>query len=85
MNINFPLLKNDCLIKSLSLIASFAVVMGCGAAGSPIPPEDVGIEAKVRKQQKENIQSEGALSEDGTISEEDEGVELPAFYPIGTR
>jgi len=59
--------------------------MGCGAVGSPIPPEDVGIEAKVRKQQKDKAQSEEALTNNGTISVEEEGVELPALYPIGTR
>jgi hypothetical protein len=72
-------------IGSLSCIAVFSVVMGCGAVGSPIPPEDVGIEAKVRKQQRENTQSEVTLNEDGTSPIEEEGVELPAFYPIGTR
>jgi hypothetical protein len=59
--------------------------MGCGAVGSPIPPENVGIEAKVRKQQRENTQSEATLTEDGSIPVEEEGVELPVFYPIGTR
>ncbi len=81
---NFPLLKKDCL-KPLSLISSFIIVMGCGAVGSPIPPEDVGIEAKVRKQQKDLIQPGGALSENSTIAGEKEGVELPTVYPIGTR
>ena len=72
-------------LGSLSFIALSSVVMGCGAVGSPIPPEEVGIEAKVRKQQQENTQSEATLNEDGTIPVEEEGVELPAFYPIGTR
>jgi len=70
---------------SLGVIALSSVVMSCGAVGSPIPPEDVGIEAKVRKQQKDKAQSEEALTEDGTISADEEGVELPALYPIGTR
>lgn len=70
---------------SMSVIALFTIVIGCGAVGPPIPPEDVGIEAKVRKQQKDKAQSEEALTEDGTISVEEEGVELPALYPIGTR
>jgi len=59
--------------------------MGCGAVGPPIPPEDVGIEAKIRKQEQEKVRSAGTLSEDGATSIEEEAVELPAFYPIGTR
>ena len=53
--------------------------------GSPIPPEDVGIEAKVRKQRQENAQREETLSEDNPLSVEDTGVELPDIYPIRTR
>jgi len=69
----------------LSVLTLLTIVMGCGAVGSPIPPENVGIEAKVRKQQRENTQSEALLTEDGSIPVEEEGVDLPAFYPIGTR
>lgn len=72
-------------VGSLSVLAVFSFVMGCGAIGSPIPPEDVGIEAKVRKQQRANTQSEVPLNEDGTIPIEEEGVDFPALYPIGTR
>ncbi len=70
---------------SLSCIAVSSLVMSCGAVGAPIPPEDVGIEAKVRKQQRENTPSAVTLNEDGTSPIEEEGVELPVFYPIGTR
>ncbi len=76
---------NAWLFKFLTLLIFFPFVMGCGAVGSPIPPEDVGIEAKVRRQQKENAQKEGTPSENGAISDKEEGVELPAFYPIGKR
>jgi hypothetical protein len=78
-------LKFPYFIGSLSVLALLTFVMGCGAVGSPIPPENVGIEAKVRKQQRENTQSEAILTEDGSIPVEEEGVELPVFYPIGTR
>jgi hypothetical protein len=82
---NSDFLKNGCFTQSLSLFVFSTFVIGCGAVGSPIPPEDVGIEAKVRKQQQENTQSERARAENGTISADEEGVELPALYPIGTR
>jgi predicted small lipoprotein YifL len=70
---------------SLTVILLLASMTGCGAVGSPIPPEDVGIEAKVRKQQRENVQSEAVLTEDEAATIEQESVELPTFYPIGTR
>ncbi len=76
--------KFTCL-HLLSPLVLGIVLMGCGAVGSPIPPEDVGIEAKVRKQQQENNQTEEIIPEDSDISVEEEGVELPVFYPIGTR
>ena len=82
---NSWLYKFSGFMGSLSVIPLSFVVMSCGAVGSPIPPEDVGIEAKMRKQQRENTQSEATLTEDESISVEEEGVELPAFYPIGTR
>ena len=78
-------LNYTCFIKSLSFIFLFTLILGCGAVGSPIPPEDVGIEAKVRKQQQENIQTEEALSQNSASPVEEEGVELPDFYPIGRR
>ncbi len=77
--------KNAWFIEPLGCIALFSFVMGCGAVGAPIPPEDVGIEAKIRKQEQEKARSAGTLSEDGATSIEEEDVELPVFYPIGTR
>ncbi len=73
------------LFSLLCIASLFTLVMGCGAVGSPIPPEDVGIAAKVRKQQKETMQSERLLTEDEAVSAEEETVELPTFYPIRTR
>jgi hypothetical protein len=78
-------LKFPDFMGSLSVLTLLTFVMGCGAVGSPIPPENVGIEAKARKQQRKNTQSETILTEDGSIPVEEEGVELPASYPIGTR
>ncbi len=72
-------------LHSLNSFVVCSVFIGCAAVGPPIAPEDVGIEAKVRKQQQENIQIKEAISKKDTISVEEEGVELPVFYPIGTR
>jgi len=82
--ISWPL-KYACALQSMGYVALFSFFTGCGAVGSPIPPEDIGIAAKVRKQQQENAQPERARSEDGVILVEEESVELPVFYPIGTR
>ena len=65
----------------------FSVCTACGAVGSPIPPEDVGIEAKLRKQRqqqtKEDLTTEGESTEE--IPLEEEPVTLPPLHPIGTR
>ncbi len=62
------------------------MIVGCGAAGSPIAPEDVGLEAKIRKQQQESQsllnQSDSA---DDPIPLEEEPVKLPPLHPVGIR
>jgi hypothetical protein len=72
-------------ILTLGFVVFLIVPIGCGAVGPPIPPEDIGIEAKIRKQEREKAQSEEPLSQDVGAQIEDEAVELPSFYPIGTR
>jgi len=78
-------LQSDRYMMPLTFVVLLMFPMGCGAVGPPIPPEDVGIEAKIRKQQDENAKSNGTISEDLDPSVEEEAVELPTFYPIGTR
>ncbi len=67
------------------MMALLLIPIGCGAVGPPIPPEDVGIEAKIRKQQQDQAKKEGLTVEEQTIPPVEETVELPALYPIGTR
>ena len=78
-------LKSNRFMMALGFLALLTFPMGCGAVGPPIPPEDVGIEAKIRKQQRATTQDNVEASEDPATSGEEETVELPAFYPIGTR
>ena len=78
-------IQTDHFILTLSFFVLLISPIGCGAVGSPIPPEDIGIEAKIRKQERENARSEGSLSQDPETSVEEEAVDLPSFYPIGTR
>jgi len=78
-------LQSDRYMMPLSFVVLLMFPIGCGAVGPPIPPEDVGIEAKIRKQQQESAKSNGTISQDLDPSVEEETVELPTFYPIGTR
>ncbi|MDT3776883.1 hypothetical protein PJI16_04840 [Nitrospira sp. MA-1] len=59
--------------------------IGCGAVGPPIPPEKVGIEAKILEQQREQARIEGGIDEDPSNVPLEEAVELPTVYPIDTR
>ena len=70
---------------TFGIILLFLLPMGCGAVGPPIPPEEVGIEAKLRKQRQDQARKEGIAIEGQMTSPEEETVELPALYPIGTR
>jgi predicted small lipoprotein YifL len=79
-----PLTSNQFMMW-LGFLALLTFLMGCGAVGPPIPPEDVGIEAKIRKQQQSRGQENVRASEDPATLDEEETVELPTFYPIGTR
>ena len=54
--------KSNRLMMSLGLLALLVFPMGCGAVGPPIPPEDVGIEAKIRKQQQATTKNNAGIS-----------------------
>jgi hypothetical protein len=69
---------------TFGMMALLLSPIGCGAVGPPIPPEEVGIEAKIRKQRQDQASKERSTTED-QISPVEEPVELPTFYPIGTR
>lgn len=69
------------LLVSLSLSLHF----GCGAVGKPIPPEDVGIEAKKRKQERETGVEQGTPGVEEPLPATEQPEELPPLYPVGTR
>ena len=54
---------------------------GCGKIGSPIPPEDIGIAAKLERDRQEQAAEDSKEAE----RQRDEGIELPPLRPIGTR
>ena len=64
-----------CLGIVISILAT-----ACGAVGPPIPPEDVGIEAKLLEHSKKT-----ALPEGEAIPIEEEAPKLPLLRPIGSR
>ena len=54
----------------------FSVAAGCGVTGSPIAPEDIGIEAKIRAQRQ---------AEEKRSTPEETDVVLPPLRPVGTQ
>lgn len=70
---------------SPALMVFATLIIGCGAGGKPIPPEEVGIAAKVQKQQRETGQEEGSLPVEEPVPPTEQPEELPSFFPIGVR
>ena len=69
--------------RVIAVLLCLAGTASCGQVSSPIPPEDVGIEAKIREQKKQ-AEKQAKPTED-QVPIEEEAVELPPLRPIGTR
>lgn len=80
---------------SITLVVSLGLVSAaCGVVGSPIAPENVGVNPTITKQKKQ-LQKAGetqpaedaAVSQDQTAPVELKGQdqELPSLRPVGTR
>ncbi len=67
------------MVKSVIVMVMAWICTGCGAAGSPIAPEDVGLEAKIREQERQRAHN------NNTLSIEEEPVQLPPLRPVGAR
>jgi len=78
------------LIASIMLV----ILVGCGAVGSPIPPESVGVNATIERQKtleslEEKRRKDAAVDEptepepDSALQGQD--VNLPPLQPVGTR
>lgn len=70
------------------------VLTGCGAVGSPIPPENVGVNLTIERQKRlealEGKQREATAEVESTEPQPDsmlegQDVNLPALQPVGTR
>ncbi len=78
--------KSQGTVRVLRGLTCLAFLTGCAAVGAPIPPEDVGIAATVRKQEKEKERAaQSTLDPQETSLDPEEEIELPTFYPIGVR
>ena len=64
------------LRRTLVLAILFSVAAGCGVKGSPIAPEDIGIEAKIRAQRQ---------AEEKRPTPEEPDVALPPLQRVGTQ
>ncbi len=67
------------IMKSVIVMLMTWICTGCGAAGSPIAPENVGLEAKIREQERQRAHNNDAPSI------EEEPVQLPPLRPVGAR
>jgi hypothetical protein len=79
---------------SIAAGVMMVMLMGCGAVGSPIPPESVGVNATIERQKtleslEEKRRKDAAVIEttepepDSALQGQD--VNLPPLQPVGTR
>jgi len=70
------------------------LLVGCGAVGSPIPPENVGVNATIQRQKtleslEEKRRKDAAVVEstepDPDSALQGQDVNLPPLQPVGTR
>ncbi len=72
------------IIFSLLFGGMIFIVQSCGVVGPPLAPEEIGIEAKIRSQEK----AEANAIENGEqeiVPIDQENVSLPPLRPIGTQ
>jgi len=81
-------------VTSIVAGMTMGVLMGCGAVGAPIPPENVGVNLTIERQKKleliEEKQREVAAEAESTEPQPDsmlqgQDVNLPPLQPVGTR
>ncbi len=79
-----PSTTNSCrfvgLITGMCLGVSLFVLQSCGAVGPPLPPEKIGIEAKIRQQRAQ--ENAGQATEEKIIPIGEDEVVLPPLQPV---
>jgi hypothetical protein len=84
------------MLTVTSIVAGMTMggLVGCGAVGAPIPPENVGVNLTIERQKKlellEEKQREAAAEVESTEPQPDsmlqgQDVNLPPLQPVGTR
>lgn len=82
--------------KATSIVVgvTMGTLVACGAVGSPISPEDVGVTPTIERQKKlealKEKQREAAAAIESTEPQPDpllqgQDVDLPPLQPVGTR
>jgi hypothetical protein len=73
---------------------TMGTLVACGAVGSPVPPESVGVTPTIERQKKfealEEKQREAAAAAESTEPQPDpmlqgQDVDLPPLQPVGSR
>ena len=81
-------------IAFLVVGVTMGTLVACGAVGSPIPPENVGVTPTIERQKKLEArgekQREAATAVESTEPQPDpllqgQDVDLPPLQPVGTR
>ena len=81
-------------VASILVGATIGMLVGCGAGGAPIPPENVGVTPTIERQKKlealQMKQREAVMAAEGVEPQPDpllqgQDVDLPTLQPVGTR
>jgi len=75
-------------MRTLVIIVSAALMLSCGAVGSPVAPEYVGVAVTVEKQKRQQTVETGRESKEPIgvdPSLEGHDFDLPPSHPVGTR
>ena len=75
-------------MRTLAIIISAGLALSCGAVGSPVAPEYVGVAVTIEKQKRQQtLEAEREPGEPirSGPSLEEHDFDLPPSHPVGTR
>ena len=75
-------------MKPLVIIVSAGLTLSCGAVGSPVAPEHVGVAVTIEKQKRQHAleaEREAGKPMGADPSFEEHDFDLPPSHPVGTR
>jgi hypothetical protein len=71
-------------LLALLIGGAMVIMQSCGVVGPPLPPEDIGIEAKIRSQ-KQATEKTTEDRESKLVPLDQEEVSLPPLQPLGAQ